>query len=303
MPHALHHRSHVGEIEVDLARHGDDVADALHGLSQYVVSHPERFGDGRVAGHRLEQAIVRDRDHRVDALLQLSQAVERLVHATLALEAERQRDHGNGQDAVVVAAELTADRRDDRRRAGAGSATEPRGHEDHVGPLEGVADLLGVLDGALAADVRVGAGAESLGQLGADLDLDGRAVRVERLDVGVDRDELDAREPRRDHAGDGVSATTSDADDLDTRVARLSVGEGDAARVGYVAHLQIPSEQPVMNPHFGQIRLYWLAITTAPHISQRGSPEDATRAPRSATSRGGRRMTGIGLVATPSRFT
>ena len=37
----------------------------------------------------------------------------------------------------------------------------------------------------------------------------------QRLRVGVDRDELDAREPGVDHAVDGVRAAAADADDLD----------------------------------------------------------------------------------------
>ena len=68
LAHALHDRAHVGEVEVDLAGHGDDVADALHGLAQHVVGHAEGLGDRRVAGHGLQQAVVGDRDHGVDAL-------------------------------------------------------------------------------------------------------------------------------------------------------------------------------------------------------------------------------------------
>ena len=50
---------------------------------------------------------------------------------------------------------------------GAGAAAEARGDEDHVRPLEGVADLLRVLDRGLPADVGVGPGPEALGELAA----------------------------------------------------------------------------------------------------------------------------------------
>src|SRR5258705_887754 len=53
-------------------------------------------------------------------------------------------------------------------------------------------DLVGVLERRLAADVGIGAGAEPLGQLAADLQLDARRVGVQRLPVGVGDDELDA---------------------------------------------------------------------------------------------------------------
>ena len=36
-PHARHDRLHVGEVEVDQARHEDQVGDALDGLPQHVV--------------------------------------------------------------------------------------------------------------------------------------------------------------------------------------------------------------------------------------------------------------------------
>ena len=85
---------------------------------------------------------------------------------------EGQGDHGHRQHVAALAAELAGDRRHHRRRAGAGAAAEAGGDEDHVRALEGVADLLGVLDRGLAAHVGVGAGAQALGELAADLDLD-----------------------------------------------------------------------------------------------------------------------------------
>ena len=63
----------------------------------------------------------------------------------------------------------------------------------------------------------IGAGAEPLGQLGADLQLDRRRIQLQRLQVGVGDDELDAVEPGRHHAVDGVAAAAADADDLDAR--------------------------------------------------------------------------------------
>ena len=62
-----------------------------------------------------------------------------------------------------------------------------------------------------------GAGAEALGQLGADLQLDGRRVRPQRLKVGVGDDELDALEAGLHHPVDGVAAAAADAHDLDAR--------------------------------------------------------------------------------------
>jgi hypothetical protein len=53
---------------------------------------------------------------------------------------------------------------------------------------------LRIFEGRGPADVRIGAGAESLRQLLADLDLDGRRILVERLRIGVRDDEFDVAE-------------------------------------------------------------------------------------------------------------
>src|SRR2546421_179376 len=76
-------------------------------------------------------------------------------------------------------------------------------------------DLVRVLQRRLPSDVRVGAGAESLRQLAADLQLDRRGTGPERLQIGVGDDELDAVETDLHHAVDGVAAAAADADDFD----------------------------------------------------------------------------------------
>jgi hypothetical protein len=100
---------------------------------------------------------------------------------------------------------------------GAGAAALARGHEDHVGPLEDLLDLLPVVLRGLAADVGVGAGAQAAGQLAAHVQLDVGVAHQQRLRIGVDRDELDTLEADLDHAVDRVDTAAADADDLDDR--------------------------------------------------------------------------------------
>ena len=71
--------------------------------------------------------------------------------------------------------------------------------------------------GRPAADIGVGPGTQSPGELAADIELDVGVAHEQRLRVSVDRDELDALEPLFDHAIDGVDAATADSDDLDNR--------------------------------------------------------------------------------------
>ena len=110
-----------------------------------------------------------------------------LVGATTALEGERASDDTDRQGT-----ELARDAGHDGGAAGARAAALTGGDEDHVGPLEDLLDLLGVVLGGLLADLGVGAGAEAAGQLAADVELDVGVAHEQRLGIGVDGDELDA---------------------------------------------------------------------------------------------------------------
>ena len=145
-------------------------------------------------------------------------ALLRLTAALRALELERRRD-----DADRQRAELARDLRDDGRRAGAGAAALAGGDEDHVGAAQLLLELVVVLLGGAAADVGIGAGAETLRELAADVDLHRRVAHLERLDVGVDGDELDLGDAGVDHPVDGVDPCAADADDLDHGEVRAGV--------------------------------------------------------------------------------
>ena len=158
----------------------------------------------------LEQPVVRHDDEGVDLVLERGDADLGLRLAALALEAERLGDDADGERA-----DRLGDAGDDGRATGAGAAALARGDEDHVGAGEGLLDLLGVVLGGATADLGIGAGAESAGQLAADVELDVGVAHQQRLRVGVDGDELDAAKAELDHAVDGVHAAAADTDDLD----------------------------------------------------------------------------------------
>ena len=130
--------------------------------------------------------------------------------AALALEAERLGDDTDGERA-----DRLGDARDDRRATGSGAAALARGDEDHVGPGEGLLDLLRVVLCGASADLGIRAGAEAARELASDVELDVGVAHQQRLGIGVDGDELDAAQAEFDHAVDGVDAAAADADDLD----------------------------------------------------------------------------------------
>ena len=128
-----------------------------------------------------------------------------------ALEVERPRDDADGERADLGLGDL----RDHRRGAGAGAAALAGGDEDHVRALQRLLDLVARLGGCAEADVGIGARAEALREIGADVQLDVRIAHRERLRVGVRSHELDAAQAGIDHPADGVGAAAADADDLD----------------------------------------------------------------------------------------
>ena len=134
--------------------------------------------------------------------------------------AKRLGDHGDGERA-----EFARERSDDGRRAAAGASAEAGGQKNHVRAFEGFDDFVGVFERRLAADLGIRARAESLGELAADLQLDGRLRELERLQIGVRGDEFDALDLGADHAVDGVASSAAHADHFDLRALLIFFAE------------------------------------------------------------------------------
>ena len=159
-----------------------------------------------------KKPLVGDGDERIDLAFKLSQAVLRLEIPHFSFKGEGLRHDGNGEGAHFFRY-----LGDDRRCPRAGPAAQTAREEDHVGAFEGLGDLFRVFKGRLPPDLGVRPCAETPRQFCAYLDLDGRLVRVEGLDVGIHRDELHALETRLHHVVDGVAAAAADAHNLQLR--------------------------------------------------------------------------------------
>src|SRR5581483_6282207 len=57
-----HDGTHVGEVQVDQARHGDQFGNALDALPQHVVGHPEGVVQTGPLVHDLQQAVIGNDD-------------------------------------------------------------------------------------------------------------------------------------------------------------------------------------------------------------------------------------------------
>ena len=219
----LHDRAHVGEVEVDQAGDRDQVGDALHALAQHVVGLAEGVEHRGAPLDHGEQLLVGDHDQRVDDLAQALDALGGLTRALGALEVERARDDADRERADLVLGDLG----DHGGGAGAGAAALAGRHEHHVGALQRLLDLVARLRGGGEADVGVRPGAEALGRLVADVQLDVGVAHRERLGVGVGGDELDAAQTGVDHAADRVGAAAAHPHDLDDRqIASAALHDG-----------------------------------------------------------------------------
>ena len=67
----LHDRAKVGEVEVDEARDRDDLEDALDALAQDAIDDLERVDERFRLGDDVADAVVGDRDERVDRVAEL----------------------------------------------------------------------------------------------------------------------------------------------------------------------------------------------------------------------------------------
>ena len=137
-PHAGHDGLHVGEVEVDEPRHQDQIRDPLDRLPQHVVGGRERVGHRRGAVDDRQQPLVRNRDDRVDAVAQRFEARARPASARFLPS----NLNGLVTTATVSAPSSLARLAITGARAGAGAAAEARRHEDHVGAVERLDDLL-----------------------------------------------------------------------------------------------------------------------------------------------------------------
>ena len=209
MGHAagFHHRAHIGKVQVDHRRHGDQIGNALNTLTQHVVRLAEGFQHRGALANHLQQAIIGDHYQRIHALLQLVDAKLCVLHALLALKEEGLGHNGNGK-----AAQLAGDFCHHRGRARAGAAAHTGGNKHQIGALERAGDFLAAFLSGTAADIGHSARTQTLGQLLADLNLGTGLAQTQRLTIGINGDEIHAAQPGVHHAVDSIVAAAAAAD-------------------------------------------------------------------------------------------
>ena len=143
-------------------------------------------------------------------LLQLRDARLRLLLAHPTLKHEGARDDSDGQGA-----DLTRTGGDDGSGSRTRAAAHAGGHEDHVGALQRLQDVVAALFRRLFSDLGTRTRAQAARELLADLDAFRRHRMQERLRIRIDGDELHTLKPCCNHAVHGVPAAAAHANDLD----------------------------------------------------------------------------------------
>ncbi len=133
-----HDRAHIGEVQVDQARDGDQLGNALHALAQHIICQAESRLQVGALIHDLQQAVVGDDDQGIGLLFELGDACLGRLDAARAFEGEGAGDHANGQSA-----DFLGNLRNDGCAAGAGAAAHPGGDEDHIGAFQHAVQLFG----------------------------------------------------------------------------------------------------------------------------------------------------------------
>src|SRR5262249_12145760 len=109
-------------------------------------------------------------------------------------------------------------RSDDGSCTGASATAQASSDENHVGTFEGFDDFVRVFKSRFAANLWIGARAQTIGEFDAELELHRRARHAQSLKIGISHDKLDAFHASIDHAVYGVSAASTHTDDLDLGV-------------------------------------------------------------------------------------
>ena len=234
-PHAGHDRPHVGEVDVDQARHHHQIADATHGV-QKTLSTIAKASFNVI----FMPASVISRSFGMTISASTHLASSAMPAFALFRRCEPSKTNGLVTTPTVSAPSVPRDLGDHRRGARPGTTAHSGGHEYHVGPGQDSATRPASSIAAARPISGFAPAPRPFGQVLAQMNLDRGLVGLQHLTVGVGDDEIDAADGALDHRVDGVAATAADPHDLDDR-ASVTVGVVVKFKHVVVSHKMVPT--------------------------------------------------------------
>ena len=214
----LEHCLYVGKVKVDERGIDDEFGNAPYTLLEYFVGNAQSFDHGGVLLHYRSYLVVGDDDESIDILFEIFKTLYGVLHPLSALEGERFGDDRNGEDLHIPCYFCN-----DGSRTRAGAAAHACRDEQQVGTLYQIGQYVLALFGGSSADIGVGACAETLGELAADLHLILAGRECKYLAVCIDDYVFGTADACFQHTVDGVVACAADAYDLNLGSARYVV--------------------------------------------------------------------------------
>ncbi len=162
MGHArvLHHRSHIGKVQVDESGILDEVGNGLYRLAQHIIGDLKGVLEGDfLVGGKFEP-FIGDDDQGIHLAPQLLDAGLGLLASDDGLQRKGLGHHTHGKEPCLL-----RDISHDGGRARAGATAHAGGDEHHIRILQSLGDLPPALLRGFASHIRIGAGALTARQL------------------------------------------------------------------------------------------------------------------------------------------
>ena len=213
LAHFVHHRTHVGKVEVDEARHDHQVGDAPYALLQHFIGKQKCFLESRIRVGDQEEVLVRNDDQRVNMLLEFGNPRVCRAHSPRTFEQE-----GLGDDPYRQNVHFTGRAGDNRGSACSGAAAHAGCDEAHMRTLQCAFDLLDRFFGGCTSDFGARTCTQTLCDIWTKLYPIFGGRGVERLSIGVCDYKVDAFNARANHVGDRIAPCATDTDDCNFRL-------------------------------------------------------------------------------------
>ena len=244
LAHFAHHRTHIGKVEVDEARHHHQIGDRAHALLEHFIGKLKGFLE---SGFRLgdqKQVLIGNDDQRINMALKFINASFGRAHPAGSLKQERL-----GNNTHCEHTHAAGGLGNNGRSARAGATTHASGNKAHVDAFERLFNVRDGFFGGRLAHFGTRACTQTAGDIRTQLNALFRRRSAQRLRIGVGDDEFDAFDLRSYHVGNRIAACAANADhgDARTHVVNRCRSDIDAHQLVLQPRIERTNLEPIRN--------------------------------------------------------